>query len=105
MRSAKVQRELDYQRELAALAPLIVPARDDRIAREIPDALDRKRADALLKRLTEGQISELKSWMLRPEWMLKQIKLGQPQFEVVPHRLLNLISNELGYHWNGVDYV
>jgi len=71
---------------------------------EIPDALDKRRAEALLRKLTQSQLSEL-AWLGRPEWALKQIRLGQVQFEVVPHRYLNLISNHLGYHWNGVDYV
>lgn len=72
--------------------------------REIPDSLDRRRADALLQKLSEAQLSEL-AWIGRPEWTLKQIRLGQVQFEVIPHRTLNMISNHLGYHWNGVDYV
>ena len=87
------------------VTPLMNTAQhQDFTAQEIPDALDKRRAEALLRKLTASQMSEL-AWIGRPEWALKQIKLGQVQFEVVPHRYLNMISNELGYHWNGVDYV
>jgi hypothetical protein len=73
--------------------------------KEKPDAIDRLRADKLLQKLTYSQFEELWSWKDNAELSLRKIKNGEVQFEVIPHRELNMIANYFHYHWNGKNYV
>ena len=100
MRSAKVQKEIDEAKKLAALAPLFVPNRDRSMAKEHITEEHKTAAKALLVMMRSNQKFE----PLVIE-CLKDIACGCEHVCSRPAEYINGIARGYGYPALGVHHV
>lgn len=73
--------------------------------KEKPMGIDQKRAECLLNCLTPSNMSEMMSWRGDARELLRSIVSGKTQHGIIPHRVINTVSNHFGLKWDGRSYV